>query len=107
MELSEEELSIMDLAFMFKIPLYRLLNEMPYQELIAWGSYFKQRPQGVAEDYRAALLISAFAPGAPIAKLFPNLAPKRNDNATIGQKLEGSAMLTFMLKATGGDKLNL
>lgn len=104
MELSEEQLDIMDLAFMFKIPLYKLLNEMPYEEFVAWSVYLKKRPPGVAEDYRAALLLSAFAPNAPISKLFPSLAPK--DKTTIGQKLEGSVMLTHIMNATGGDKLS-
>lgn len=105
MELSEEQLDIMDLAFLFKIPLYKLLDEMTYEEFIAWGVYLKKRPPGRAEDYRAALLISAFAPKAPISKLFPSLVPE--EKSTLAGKLEGSAMLQYLLSAKGGQKLEL
>ncbi len=104
MELTEEELDVMELAFMFKIPLYRLLNEMPYEEYQAWAVYFKKRPPGRAEDYRAALLLSAFAPSAPIQKLFPSLTPS-TEGQTLGEKLKGSALLGRLLNAKGGDRL--
>jgi hypothetical protein len=100
MNLTKEELSFMELAFLFKMPLYKLLNEMPYQEYLAWIEFFKLRPPGVSEDYRAAMIIAAFAPKAPLDKIFPSLQQKE---ASIGESLKKSSVFAHMLNAKGGD----
>lgn len=104
MTLTDEELDVMELAFHLKMPLYKLLNEMPYQEYLAWCAYFRQRPAGQAEDYRAAILVSAFAPKAPIETLFPSLA---RQEPTIGEALKHSAFFGKMMSAVGGDNVKL
>jgi hypothetical protein len=105
-ELSDEEIALMQLAFLFKIPLYKLLNEMPYEEYLAWNAFFKLYPPGQAEDYRAAAIVAATAPKTPIEKLFPSLVPVAKPRDTIGEKLEGSSIFQHMLNAKGGDKLD-
>ena len=108
MELTEEELDVMELAYLFRMPLYKMLDEMPYQEYIAWMAFLRQRPRGREEDYRAAAMISALQPKAPILKIFPNLAPQTpKKDGPAGELLQGSQMLQMLLNAKGGDKLGV
>ena len=100
-DLSEEELGIMELALIFRMPLYKLLNEMPYQEFALWCKYFKKRPQGQAEDYRAAMIMSAVNPGLPIATVFPSLHTDTKPRSP----LKGSLMLSMMRGAKGGERI--
>jgi hypothetical protein len=104
-ELTEEELSVMELALLFKIPLYKLLEEMPYEEYLAWLKFFKKRPPGAAEDYRAAVIVSALSKDVQIDKLFPSLSKQEKIAGSVGEKLEGSKMLSFIHSATNGDKI--
>lgn len=104
MELSEEDVMLMELALLFRIPLYRLLNEMPYEEYIAWMYYLKDHPVERAADYRAAMIMSAFGGKAPITKIFPSLQTATGAG-TIGKKLEGSVFLSKMNSAVGGIRL--
>ena len=93
----------MDLAFHFKIPLYKLLNEMPYDEFCAWLAYYEKRPYGLQDDYRAAMIISAIKPGTPVDKIFPSLAPRAEDR--LANSLKGSLLFQKMVSSKGGDKL--
>ena len=43
---------VYDLAFKLHMPVYRLLKEMPYEELLGWFEYFKVRPVGWQDDQR-------------------------------------------------------
>ena len=105
MKLSDEELSLMDLAIQFRIPLYRLLDEMPYEEYLAWIEYSKVRPIGMAEDYRAAMIMSAFNDKIPIEKVFPSLKPAAKASSVNG--LENSMFFLKMQNSVGGKKLEL
>lgn len=93
----------MDLALQFRMPLYKLLNEMPYDEYMAWLEYFKQKPIGVAEDYRAAMIIAATAPKAPLSQIFPTLAAQSSAH---NNGLIGSKFFDMMQKSCGGIKLS-
>lgn len=95
--MTNEELSLMELAAFFKIPLYKLLNEMPYEEYLMWIEYFLIRPPGVQEDYRAAMLVAAMTPKAPLEKLFPSLGARKP------LTVKESGLFSFMMNAKGGD----
>jgi len=41
------------------MPVYTILDEMPYEEFIGWNQFFASRPVGWREDYRTSLLLSA------------------------------------------------
>lgn len=99
--MSPEQLSLMELALTFRMPLYKLLNEMPYEEFLLWGEYFEERPLGAREDYRAALLISAQQPKVDILKLFPSLSP-RSEKAEGLSGLKNSQFYQFMKNSSGG-----
>ncbi len=65
---------IYDLAFKLHMPVYRLLSEMPYEELLGWFEYFKERPPGWQEDQRTHLLLQAQGVKEKPEKLFGTLA---------------------------------
>jgi hypothetical protein len=76
---------------------------MPYTEFRGWQLYFKDRPVGWREDYRAALQIEAAGAKISRDKLFPSLAAikgKKGDNG-----LKNSALFRKMLGAKGGESL--
>lgn len=85
--MSPEELSIMDLAAFLRMPVYKLINEMPYEEFLLWGEYFEERPIGVRDDYRAAVIVSAFQPKADVTRMFPSLVGKKPKAAGIKDSL--------------------
>ena len=41
------------------MPVYKLMDEMPYDEMLGWFAYQKKRPFGHAEDSRTAMLMQA------------------------------------------------
>ena len=100
-DLTADELSTMELAFLFKIPLYKLLEEMPYEEYVGWLQFFKERPPGAAEDYRAAMIMSAFSKDVPINKIFPSLADRQKASAAVGSAVKSSAFFSKMATAIG------
>lgn len=97
------------------MPVYKILEEMPYDELVKWGLYFEARPSGWREDDRTAKLLMAFGVNKKPHELFQSLAKmKENEEkakATMkpGQisfnNLRGSAFFSKMLGASGGDEL--
>lgn len=68
---------VYELAFRLQMPVYKLLREMPYEELVGWFEYFKQRPVGWQDDQRAYMLLQAQGVKERGDKLFPSLAAIR------------------------------
>jgi hypothetical protein len=56
-----------------KIPIYKLLNEMPYDELLGWFAYLERRPVDWRDDLRASYLLQAQGVKEKPSKLFPSL----------------------------------
>lgn len=92
----------MELAFLFKMPLFKLLEEMSYQEYACWVEYLKQRPPGRQEDYRAAMIMSSFGGNAQYEKIFPSLAPRTEKKSNI-QGIKHSFLFQLMRNAKGDD----
>lgn len=98
----------MELGLLFKTPLYKLLEEMPYEEFHMWLAFLKLRPPEMGEDYRAAMTIAALNPKANLKKMFPSLFKQREPVQTISKDadgmmktLQGSKMLSFMKQGVG------
>lgn len=103
MNLDEEELVIFEVAFLLKMPVYKLMEEMPYEELMGWCEFFRENPPGVREDQRTAFLL--MSNGVKDAtKLFPSLSIRKKTN-NIGENILKSNMMQFISRAIGGDKL--
>lgn len=88
------------------MPLYKLMNEMPYTELQGWIEFFSKRPIGWREDNRTALIMRAFGVKDKPEAIFSSLATLKEQSSQ-NVKLKGSKMLSMMLKAKGGHKLEL
>lgn len=95
------------------MPVYKIREEMPYEEFLQWEAYFDKRPAGWQEDHRAYKLMQAFGvkekPGAvflSLDKLTKNPEPAQ-DGMISAANLKSSAMFAKMLGATGGVKLEL
>jgi len=88
------------------------LKQLPYDELLNWFKYFKMRPVGWRDDFRATLTIQGFGSKVKGEQLFPSLAAIQNsNNRDSGNRqattLKGSKMFMNMLAAQGGDKLDI
>jgi hypothetical protein len=91
----------MEIALLFKIPLYKLLEEMPYQEYITWLTFLKKRPIGIREDYRAAAIIKSLSKDAPITEMFPSLAPKNEGATELISSIKSSKIFSLMKTSVG------
>ena len=56
------------------MPVYKLMHEMPYEELVGWFVYFKARPLGWQDDQRTYMLLAAQGTKKKPEELFPSLA---------------------------------
>lgn len=99
------------------MPVYKLLDEMPYEEFIKWHLYFEARPIGWREDDRTMKLLQAQGVKANPESIFASLAKMANANRAAQpdsseihkvsqQNLQGSAFFKNMLGAVGGDKID-
>ncbi len=96
------------------MPVYKLLDEMTYEELLGWFDYFERRPPDWREDERAYRLMQAQGVKEPATSLFASLKKvyegARRDVSKDGldpTAFKGSMMFHKMMSAKGGDKLDL
>jgi len=92
------------------MPVYKLLNEMPYDEFLSWLAYFDRRPIDWRDDLRTAYLLRIQGDKRNPTEIFPtlqNVFKKASNSDDPLQTLRGSAMFHYMLKSRNGDKLNL
>jgi len=55
------------------MPVYKIEQEMPYDELLGWMHYFEARPEGWREDQRTYLVLRALGLKEKAEKIFPTL----------------------------------
>lgn len=106
--LTKEELDLYEIAFLLRMPVYKILEEMPFEELQKWHEYFEARPFGWREDRRTALVMGSFGGKIDVNKIFPSLAAlskTASDNPI--SSLPGSALFSKLLGAKGGDTLQV
>lgn len=95
------------------MPVGRLLDEMTHDELQGWFNYFERRPIGWREDDRTYKLLSAQGVKEKAHNIFPSLNTIYNGSKVVNEEgmvvssLKGSQMFMNMLRATGGDTLDL
>ena len=90
------------------MPVYKLLDEMPYEELIKWVNYFKNKPIGWQEDYRTFLLMKSFGAKGNAEDYFPSIRIiKENEEKfkaeQAGRVAPSGKFLSLMKKARTGD----
>lgn len=104
-------LSIYEIAYHLRMPIYKLAAEMTYEELLGWFDYFERRPPEWRADDRAAKLLQAQGVKEKPWKLFSSLDNVYNGHKKRGEfdvsGLKSSMLFSKMLGAKGGDKLEL
>jgi hypothetical protein len=88
------------------MPVYQLVKEMPYTELLQWIEFFNSRPIGYREDYRTFLLLKAAGFDGKAEDLFMSI--KAISDKVKKQEKEDRAVpkglfLAKMLEAKNGD----
>jgi hypothetical protein len=80
------------------------MNEMPYDELIKWTTFFSKRPVGWREDYRTYLIMSSFGVKEPPEKIFYTLEQIRKESEKEKlAKLPTGEWLERMINSKDGD----
>ena len=97
------------------MPVYKLAEEMSYEELLGWLVYLDRRPVGWREDERTFKLLQAQGVKGKITEIFPSLrsiyTPTNDNEIKDGivdvNNLKGSFLFHKMASAIGGDELVL
>jgi hypothetical protein len=102
-DLSPEEIELFELAYHLHMPVYKLLDEMPYEEFVGWSLYFNKRPLGWREDNRASLLMMSSGAKIVPEDIFPSLSllKKNYTENKMQATLKKSKMFQMMSSATG------
>lgn len=93
------------------MPVYKILDEMPYDELQNWGLYFKQRPVEWRDDNRTYMLLSAQGVKQKPEQLFSSLASLKAAVASqavdkrTSQTLVSSGLLNRLKQAASNNKI--
>ena len=94
------------------MPIYKLAEEMPYEEFLGWVAYFEKRPVDWRADDRAYKLLQAQGVKEAPHKIFASLdaiyrANRVKDGEFDVSGFRGSMLFSKLLSAKGGDKLEL
>jgi hypothetical protein len=97
------------------MPVYKLVDEMPYDEFLGWLNYFEQRPFEWRADDRAAKLIQAQGVKEKPWNLFSSLDAiynrKSKDKPEEGkfdaENFKRSGFFQKIASAIGGEALKL
>lgn len=92
------------------MPVYKLIEEMPYEELQCWFEYFEKRPIGWREDDRTYKLLQAQGVKAKGTEIFRSLAiifnqSSKIENGQIGENFKSSLMYQKLIESISGDKI--
>lgn len=95
------------------MPVYRILDEMPYEELMGWFSYLDRRPVDWRDDDRTFKYLQTQGYKGKPWEVFPSLNPiyrpitKLSDDKTVNiQSLKGSIFFHKMLSSKKGDHID-
>jgi len=89
------------------MPVYTLLEEMPYEELLKWIEFFSRKPVGWREDHRTYMIMRAFGVKEKAETLFPTLkriSDLESQSVENDRAVPKGKFLEMMRKAKGGDK---
>lgn len=105
---------LFELAYVIGMPVYQLVEEMPYTEFLQWQSYFEMRPVGWRDDNRFMRVLQAMGIKEAPEKIFGSLAQmKKAEDANSAllpnqismASLKNSSLFSKMLQAQGGDNI--
>lgn len=93
---------IYEIAYELRIPVYVLLEDMPYAEFRRWAEFFERRPVGWREDNRTSMILQAFGIKERPEKIFRSLEiikAQLNEKKNDGQIQESTVTLKSKLAA--------
>ena len=85
------------------MPVYKLKQEMPYEELLQWVTYFEKRPVGYREDQRVFLNLQAQGYKGTPESVFASLKQMKENIPDSVKALPKGKFLQMMQGARGGD----
>jgi hypothetical protein len=93
------------------MPVHKILDEMPHEEMVGWFKYLAVRPYGWREDYRTfSLMASSNMSGSKLRpeEVFESLAvilkyQRSKEVVPSGGAIPSGNFLKNMLGAKGGD----
>jgi hypothetical protein len=110
--LSDEAISIYEIAYHLKIPVYKILDEMPYEELLGWYAYFDLRPIEWRDDDRSFKFLQTQGFKGKPWEVFPSLEKIYNQKIELEEdqlnirSLKSSFFMQKILESQNGEKLN-
>jgi len=98
---------VFEVAYHLHLPLYKLFEEMPHDELMGWFLYFEKRPVGWRDDLRTSYLLQVQGSKQKGSDIFPSLkaVSRTGSSSDPIASLKGSTLFSKMISAVGGDKL--
>ena len=82
------------------MPVYKILEEMPYTELLGWMAFFDKNPVGYREDGRFMKILQAMGIKAKPEEVFSSLATlKASTEAAPVPGLKNSYLFQLMMGA--------
>lgn len=92
------------------MPIYKLYEEMTYEEMLGWFDYLERRPIEWRADDRAAKLIQVQGAKEKPWQLFTSLDaiynPKSNNSSFNSANFKQSGFFQKLAKAGGGEVLS-
>ena len=91
------------------MPVYQMLEEMPYSEFVGWTLFYEKRPKGWQDKYNTFLLMQAWGGGKNTKPwdIFPELERVFKNENSATASLKGSALFNFIRSAKGGDSIDV
>lgn len=86
------------------MPVYILMEEMPYTELLKWSDFFSKQPYGWREDYRAGIIAKSMGMKEDIENIFPTIRMVKSASESAqkpDQAIPKGVMLSLMKRAKG------
>ena len=93
------------------MPVYKMAEEMPYEELLAWMDYLERRPVDWRSDDRTFKILQTQGVKEKPWQIFSSLnviynSSKPSDGKLDTNNLKRSSLFAKMLSAKGGDKID-
>jgi len=95
--------TLYELASHLHLPVYRMRDEMPYEEFLKWMSFFQKRPVGWREDQRVYMQLAAAGVKETPESLFPTLKALKDNMPAETKALPQGEVLSRQMKTKGGD----
>ena len=110
MILCDDDIAVYELAYHLHMPVYKLAEEMPYEEFMGWMTYFERRPIGWREDNRVYTQLRFKGlkerPEKVFQSLDPIFNPRKYDQEAMNT-LKGSNLMARLMQAKGGDVVSV